>query len=142
MTVELDLKLGGGLRAAGEARRALASLEDRLPPVLLEDVRLLVNELVTNSIRHGRLGRRGWIGLRVSLAKGLLRVEVSDPGGGFKYVPRARDGAQESGWGLFLVDRIADRWGIEPGDLSMVWFEIDSTRARDRALWVAEDPGA
>lgn len=140
MTVELDLRLAGGLRAASEARRALASLEDRLPAVLLEDVRLLVNELVTNSIRHGRLGARGWIGLRLTLRADVLRVEVSDPGGGFDYVPPERDGTQESGWGLFLVDRIADRWGIESGEVSLVWFEIDSTRERDRTLWVAEDP--
>ncbi len=137
--VELDLKLGRGLRAASEARHALSTLEDHLPAVLLEDARLLVNELVTNSIRHARRRARGWIGLRVALEDSVLRVEVSDPGGGFEYVPPERGGARESGWGLFLVDRIADRWGIASGDLSLVWFEIDATKPRDTALWVAED---
>lgn len=140
MKAELELKLSGGLQAAAEARHALSAFEDRLPSGLLEDVRLLVNELVTNSIRHAHAGSDGWIGLRVLLWGDILRVEVSDAGGGFNYSPRETSGIQESGWGLFLVDRIADSWGIVSGDVGSVWFEIDCSKARDTALWVAEDP--
>ncbi|MFN2526890.1 MAG: ATP-binding protein [Actinomycetota bacterium] len=139
LRTELDLKLSGGLRAASEARRALTRFEDRLPPGLLEDVRLLVNELVTNSIRHAGVGRTGWIGLRVVLEGDVLWVEVSDPGGGFHYAPPEPDVVQESGWGLFLVDRIADAWGVVSGEVCSVWFEIDCAKTRDSAMWIAEE---
>jgi hypothetical protein len=29
------------------------------------------------------------------------------------------------GWGLYLVDRIADRWGIVSNRMNRVWFEVD-----------------
>ena len=42
--------------------------------------------------------------------------------------PRAPDPdpTRASGWGLFLVDELADRWGVEPADPgTLIWFEID-----------------
>ena len=31
----------------------------------------------------------------------------------------------ESGWGLFLVERLANRWGVRhDGDATHVWFEL------------------
>jgi hypothetical protein len=47
-----------------------------------------------------------------------------DPGGGFEPQTKFRSGMQESGWGLYLVSRIADRWGVTPGDGCCVWFEL------------------
>src|SRR5207245_2733634 len=51
-----------------------------------------------------------------------VRVEVSDPGPGFQ--PRTA-GPEPGGFGLMLVERLADRWGVDPGGRSRVWFEID-----------------
>ena len=42
-----------------------------------------------------------------------LRIEVRDPGPGFELVEPAPDPARSSGWGLYLVRELADRWGVE-----------------------------
>jgi hypothetical protein len=34
------------------------------------------------------------------------------------------------GWGLFLVEKLADRWGVARNSLTRVWFEIDLDRPR------------
>jgi len=94
----------------------------------LEDVRLLVSELVTNSVRHGRLGPDGWIELRVIPSAGTFRVEVIDSGPGFHLRLREPKPSQTSGWGLFIVDRVADRWGIARAP-TRVWFEMTDGRA-------------
>ena len=126
MNAMLDLKLPSAPEAPGEARRALESLRPRLRPSLLDEVRLLVSELVTNSYKHAFAGADGWIALRVELDARKVRVEVCDPGGGFEPRTKLRSGTQESGWGLYLVSRIADRWGVTPGDGCCVWFELSS----------------
>jgi hypothetical protein len=54
-----------------------------------------------------------------------VRVVVSDPGTGFVAEPRLPTASESSGWGLYLVDRLADRWGVITKDRSEVWFEID-----------------
>ena len=80
---------------------------------------------MTNSLRHANLGSDGWIGLKVEPQPGRVRVEVSDPGPGFVPSPHRPSVYQESGWGLFLVGRIADRWGVIHDHTTRVWFEID-----------------
>lgn len=57
----------------------------------------------------------------------MIRVEVVDGGSLFK--PPVLDGPHDvwsSGWGLFLVDRLARAWGNEAeGTGKRVWFELD-----------------
>ena len=120
MSVELE----PGATAAGEARAALTVLDGRIDADALDDIRLLVSELVTNSVRHSG-AERELVRLMVTSRGGTVRVEVSDGGRGFQ--PRARTKAQDEvgGWGLHLVDRLADRWGVETGRRTRVWFELD-----------------
>lgn len=106
------------------ARHELDRLADALPPAVLEDARLLMSELVTNAVRHAGLGPEGRISVRAELRSGRLRVEVRDQGGGFEPT-RAPSAERGSGWGLYLVREIADRWGILRDHASCVWFEID-----------------
>lgn len=97
--------------SASEARRSLERLSGFLDSSQLDSARLLVSELVSNSIRHAELTPEGWIWLRVVLLDRSLRVEVSDPGIG---IPEVRVGPRtDGGWGLQIVDRISDRWGYE-----------------------------
>lgn len=105
-------------------RRAFADLG--LPPALLYDARLLVSELVANSIKHAGLGPDGEIRVTARWSGGRLRVEVydRDPSdaaaplrGSIRTLP-----SSESGWGLFLVDRLSTRWGATPG---RYWFELE-----------------
>jgi anti-sigma regulatory factor (Ser/Thr protein kinase) len=84
-----------------------------------------VSELVTNSVRHGRLADDAVISLHIESRPDAVRVEVTNPGDGFLPPDRALTLDQESGWGLFLVDELADRWGIDADGGTHVWFEID-----------------
>jgi hypothetical protein len=51
-------------------------------------------------------------------------VEVTDPGPGFGEV-RAPSIYRDSGWGLYLVEQVANRWGVDRSRWNTVWFEID-----------------
>ena len=120
MQVELD----SGPAAAAEARAALRALDGRVARNTLDDLRLLVSELVTNSVRHSGAAPTATVELQVVSRPTGVRVEVSDCGKGFEPHPRAPGQAVDSGWGLHLVDQIADRWGVDAGGRKRVWFEI------------------
>ena len=107
-------------------------LEDWLPTTLPESergvLRLLVSELVTNSVRHVASSAHPVV-LAVRIGAGAIRVEVRDGGAGFAPgtpKPRGADG----GFGLFLVERMASRWGVDTQDGTRVWFELDLPRGR------------
>jgi len=124
--VTVQLELESSTEAAAEARRALDGLAGKLPDRRMRDLRLLVSELVTNAVRHAGLAPGDRIRLRIDVRTRALRVEVHDPGRGFEPRPPRPDPARASGWGLFLVDELADRWGLEgaaPG--TSIWFELD-----------------
>jgi anti-sigma regulatory factor (Ser/Thr protein kinase) len=124
MSGPLELTLAAGPEAAAVARRALGDLEDELGTDLLRDVRLMVSELVTNALRHAGRPQNGIV-MRRSLRDELLRIEVGDRGPGFTPVA-PRDPSGEGGWGLLLVDALADRWGVaRMGSMCSVWFEVD-----------------
>jgi anti-sigma regulatory factor (Ser/Thr protein kinase) len=124
----IDLVLESSPESPAIARQALRTLAPELPAPVLEDIRLLVSELVTNSVRHAGLGPDASIGLRVDVLADRIRVEVSDPGPGFQRGEASPSIYQDSGWGLYLVEQVATRWGIELADETLVWFEIDRPR--------------
>ena len=115
--------------AAAEARHALGDMADVLPGGRARDVGLLVSELVTNAVRHANLASGDVILLVIELADSTLRVEVHDPGGGFIPSAPSPDPARPSGWGLYLVAELADRWGVDSDDQTLVWFELDRAAA-------------
>lgn len=122
MTVELELPRG--LDSAAVARHAVDGL-DGLPADQLGDVRLLVSELVTNALRHADLEEHHAIRLAVTVSDETVRVEVSDPGRGFEPTDAPTDPERTAGWGLFLVETLADRWGVDAQGGTRVWFELD-----------------
>jgi anti-sigma regulatory factor (Ser/Thr protein kinase) len=111
--------------AAGESRRAVDTLEDQLDEIVLDDVRLLVSELVTNSVVHGPQAGGRPVRLRLSLSALAVQAAVWDAGAGFPAVPGDPTIDGESGRGLYLVDRLADRWGVVDKTGTVIWFEID-----------------
>ena len=122
----LRLEFDAAPDAASAARQALSSLEDRLEPALMDDARLLATELVTNSVRHADGQHGAPVGFEVTITTSAVRIEVRDSGEGFDALTPMPRGA--SGWGLYLVDRIADRWGVVREKGTRVWFEIDRAR--------------
>jgi anti-sigma regulatory factor (Ser/Thr protein kinase) len=125
------LELPRELDSAAAARHAIDDL--KLPEELVGDVRLLVSELVTNSLRHASLGPDDRIRLEVAVAAETIRVAVTDRGPGFAIEGRADDPDAVEGWGLYLVATLADRWGVEDVDGSRVWFELDVAGDLDQA---------
>jgi anti-sigma regulatory factor (Ser/Thr protein kinase) len=122
----LRMRLGSGPDAAAEARRALAKLRADLDPPLMETLRLLVTELVTNSVRHTDCDS---LTLRIAIGKAAVLTEVADDAPAFDLESLvtsespARD--PDTGWGLFLVERLARDWGVkEDGRTKRVWFEL------------------
>jgi anti-sigma regulatory factor (Ser/Thr protein kinase) len=124
----MQFELAGGPYAVTAARLALAEIDSLLDESQAFDVRLLVSELVTNSVQHAQVGPDESILLQVAVADELIRVEVSDTGPGFR-PPEAEpgDAERDSGWGLFFVSQLASRWGVEREGNGCVWFEIERT---------------
>jgi anti-sigma regulatory factor (Ser/Thr protein kinase) len=108
--------------APAVARRAVERLEGRVDDDLIPQVKLLVSELVTNSVKYGG---EGSITLKVDADRpGKVRAEVIDQGLGFIPVARDRPATEAGGWGLHLVQTLANRWGVHEGS-THVWFEIE-----------------
>jgi transcriptional regulator with XRE-family HTH domain/anti-sigma regulatory factor (Ser/Thr protein kinase) len=105
--------------APGLARDAVSVVGAGMPSDDLAVARLLVSELVTNSVLHGPKGLDVTIGLFIGVGRDRVRVEVSD---------RSTEGARpkEGGYGLVLVATLATRWGAGHQDgLNVTWFELD-----------------
>ena len=115
--------------AISGARRALLNLREHLDANTLDDVRLLVSELVTNSVRHSSAAAEEPVSVDVSVTSSRVRIEVTDRGAGFDPGQRSDRHGQASGWGLMLVERLADRWGVRRREGTCVWLEIDQPRS-------------
>ena len=124
MEETLNLRFAGSPRAPARARRALDSLNGALDDVRSE-VDLLVSELITNSVLHSGASHGATIELVATAATDTVRIEVYDEGPGFDPIAEARRQHDVGGYGLKLVDMIANRWGISKGARARVWFEID-----------------
>ena len=100
--------------------------DGKLPAAARADVLLLLTELVTNAVRHSGVGPEQSLRVVVWQWPRRVRVEVVDPGTRFTKLPSGPRRDESGGWGLFLVDRIADSWGVARAAAgTCVWFEID-----------------
>jgi anti-sigma regulatory factor (Ser/Thr protein kinase) len=125
-------ELRGGENAPRTARRALESLDGQIAPALQDDVRLLVSEVVANSVLHAGVGPDDSLTLVLSVSDERLRVEVHEPDHDFRPSFPAQRESSGSGNGLLIVERVADRWGITREASTCVWFEIDHPGASAR----------
>ena len=118
----LDLTLPAVSTSVARARTELC---DAMAPELeqeeLDTLRLLVSELVTNAVRHGDGSEPVEVHAHWN---GEVRVEVSDHGHGFSPKPRFGRLDEPGGFGLFLVGRLADHWGVETDGGTTVWFVL------------------
>lgn len=118
------VELAPDLNAPSRARRAIERCNHGVAADMVERLKLLVSELVTNSVVHAGLSQRDRIAVAMAVAPGSVRVEVCDPGPGFE-LPPGPALYDVRGRGLLLVDAVADRWGVARDELTRVWFEID-----------------
>ena len=96
-----------------------------MPGAVLDNARLVVTELVTNSIVHGIREGKGWVDVTIERRPLCLRIEVADPASnGLRPVLRPVGPRSTSGWGLQLVDRLASEWGIDTDAGTRVWCEL------------------
>jgi anti-sigma regulatory factor (Ser/Thr protein kinase) len=105
-----------------EARQTLRTLDPVVPQGRLEELRLMVSELITNSVVHSGLEAEDSIVMMVNVLPERIRVEVVDHG---RHPPIVSQSQRENhGRGLFIIDRLADRWGTERGSENKVWAEL------------------
>jgi anti-sigma regulatory factor (Ser/Thr protein kinase) len=119
-TLELTLRPEPGSVAEARAK-VCAAVVPELADSECETLRLLVSEVVTNAVRHG--GADEPVELHASW-NSEVRVEVSDHGDGFTPSPRVGALDEPGGFGLLLLGRLADRWGVETNDGTTVWFVL------------------
>ena len=88
----------------------------------MQTVTLLASELVSNAVRHAKAES---VALHCHANRARVRLEVADEGPGFSGGALPPDPLREGGWGLYIVNGLATRWGTIDGPGSRVWFEID-----------------
>jgi anti-sigma regulatory factor (Ser/Thr protein kinase) len=127
----LELSLEPDVGAASRAREALEELDGHVEDEVLDDMRLLVTELVTNSVRHADADPDEPVRLEVTVDDERVLVAVEDGGNGFSPRRRTADSPDEGGWGLHLVEQVSDRWGVEAEARTRVWLELDRSYRPD-----------
>jgi signal transduction histidine kinase len=110
-------------RAPARAREAVEQFASRIDPSIVPGAKLLVSEIVTNSVKYGR----GDLRLLLEADGRRLRCEVIDDGQGFTPSARQKPTTDVGGWGLHLVETLAERWGVRDGS-THVWFELTADR--------------
>ena len=125
---ELSIRLPATITAPRDARSAIDTLPLGEHQQAHFNLRLLVTELVTNSVRHADLSAEDTIRLEVLVGPTSVCVEVTDHGPGFARPAFDKSPSGTSGRGLYLVDALADRWGAQPtlnDNGWLVWFELE-----------------
>jgi anti-sigma regulatory factor (Ser/Thr protein kinase) len=120
------IRISGGRAAALEARAVLTGeLDGHVDADGLRDLHLLLSEVVNNCVVHAGVDDDGWIDIVLRADRACVRVEVRDSGEQGQPVRREPDYENGGGFGLFLVEAMASRWGTERNPGLMVWFELD-----------------
>jgi PAS domain S-box-containing protein len=138
----LRITIPSSPQAPGRARRAIERLSAELDSTVVEQLKLLATELVTNSCRHAA-ERGDPIGLVLAVDDGVVRLSVTDTGPGFSAPNAEPSPDDENGRGLFIVEAMADRWGVDSSEGSRVWLELATAAppprtAANQGAWGAD----
>ena len=122
--VGVVLELSSGADAPAIARRFVKEHASELASSLKDDAELLVSEVVTNAVVHGR----PTITLRVSTEPPGIGIAVHDYGDELPSTTPARvEPGATSGRGLMIVQALASTWGVvasDPPPGKTVWFRL------------------
>lgn len=119
-----ELRLPPDVSAPALARRAVNDLLGSLPSPLLAQLSLVASELVTNVLRHCTAEDQAAT-LTLALAPERVMLMVADAGSGFDPFDRPQSDDPTGGWGLQVLDAVADRWWVERDGATKVICEID-----------------
>lgn len=125
-----DIRLPASPVQVRRARDVVDVLSPAVGGEFREDLRLLISEVATNAIRHGRDEHAPVpdpdIRVRLGVEADVIRVEVHDRGPGFEHVPRGPHAPPGSGWGVHFVHTLTERWGAgrDESGTWIVWFEV------------------
>jgi two-component sensor histidine kinase len=117
LTLDVGTDITESARVRAWARAELADLTEEA----LADTILVLDELVSNALRHGKPPQR----VRLTRSPGLVRIDVDDA----ERTPAApRRPSENGGRGLVLIDACASAWGQEVrDDGKTVWAELAET---------------
>lgn len=102
------------VRAPGAARIVVAQvLGERVSAVVLEQAKLVISELVTNSVRHSGGSVDAGVVVRVCPTDGGFWLEVEDRGADGADARHAEEPLPSGGFGLPIVHTLSEHWGIE-----------------------------
>jgi anti-sigma regulatory factor (Ser/Thr protein kinase) len=128
LSAPLELALERNVQAPAIARAAISGLcqDLRLGGSLRQTLVLLISEVVSNAVLHSSGPAEAPIRVVANVTPDVFHVTVTDAGEGF--TPSQRDPARvEGGYGLYLLERAASRWGVEASRPTTVWFELPLT---------------
>jgi anti-sigma regulatory factor (Ser/Thr protein kinase) len=129
VALSLDVQAPGGARSV-----VTTCLRERVAQSALDSARLLVTELVSNSLRHsGSAGDQ--VVVSVELTLDWFRVGVLDSGSDAIIVPRPGNAETGGGFGLNLVRMLSERWGVEhlARGGTQVWAQLPRSAAGNPA---------
>lgn len=119
-----------------QARRMVGDTVEA-PREAVQNAQLVLTELLANEIKHGRYAAGDPLVCTVKQRDSRLRIEVRHSGTTFEFPktplhPPLEN--RETGWGLALITRLADRWGVnDVRGAREVWAEIDLAGRGPRA---------
>ena len=117
-------------QAPDAACESVEFLAQVLEPQVLAVLLLLVRELVTNAVEHGKPSESLQVTLRLLILPKTIAALVEDDGPGFAGPPRVPHEDAVQGWGLHLVGELADRFGVRTTPRTSVWFELERRPSR------------
>ncbi len=128
-----QLELQRNVEAPAIARAALSRLcvEFDFSPSEQHTLMLLVSEVVRNAVQHSRGPTEAPVLLAATVGEEIVHIAVTDAGRGF--TPRREEPRADGGYGLYLLEKAASRWGVDQVGGTRVWFELSRGPARPRA---------
>lgn len=122
-TERMEIQLPLEPESAQRARSAIAPLGAHADVSSFDDVRLMVSELVCDALATEPRPADGAITMEAEVSGGLTQVKVRFDGLSLR-LPATKPQPAEPGWGVYLVQTLATRWGARRENGSThVWFE-------------------
>jgi anti-sigma regulatory factor (Ser/Thr protein kinase) len=120
-----EVHLAATKTAPAAARAALTAwMAGHVSDAMLIDVRLLVGELVANSVMHADVPADALISVCAQVDADALRLEVGDRGSSGSVALRAPNMRVGGGFGLNVVEELSRRWGVNRDGGTRVWAEL------------------